>query len=88
MKKWKDCWATEQKERQVQCKFSKGLTVMTNIFIIKLLCFTHTTMKKKMAIMYANTLSEPAMIHCSEVVFINNVKNVPYDSHKLLFMLR
>lgn len=41
-----------------------------------------------MAIMYANTLSEPAMIHCSEVVFINNVKNVPYDSHKHLFMLR
>lgn len=35
-----------------------------------------------MVIMYANTLLDPAMSHLSEAVFINNVENVPYDSHK------
>lgn len=32
--------------------------------------------------MYANTLSDPAMSDFSEAVFINNVKNVLYDTHK------
>lgn len=78
---WKDCWAGEQKEREVQCTFPKGLTVMTNIFITKLCFVLHTQIWKKTAIMYANTLSDPAMSHLSEVGFINNGRNVPHDIH-------
>lgn len=75
----------------MQRTFPKELAVMTNIFITKLLfCFTHTDMEKK-AIMYANTLPNPAMNHLSEVGFINNGKNVPHhihESHKFSSSLR
>lgn len=70
-------------KRKEKCSahFQKGLlSWLTFSSQNSALFYTHRY-EKKMAIMYANTLSDPAMSHLSEVGFINNGKNVPHDIH-------
>lgn len=70
-------------KRKEKCsvRFQRGLlSRLTFSSQNSALFYTHRH-EKKMAIMYANTLSDPAMSHLFGAGFINNGKNVPHDIH-------
>lgn len=71
----------DKRKEKCSVRFQKSLlSQLTFSSQNSALFYTHRH-EKKMTIMYANTLSNPAMSHFSEDGFINNGKSVPHDIH-------